>query len=72
MSYVEARTWVKFNKIMDANYLEGEEENMYSTFLGGWSTFSTFIRGYSNLSTFFGRWLSLFTFSEVGQTIPHF
>ena len=38
MSYVDARAKVKFNWIMDANYLGGEEENGYSTFLRGWST----------------------------------
>ena len=37
MSYVDARTLVKFNRSMDANYLEREDENGYSTFLEGWS-----------------------------------
>ena len=35
MSYVDARIQVKFDESMDANYLEGEEENGYSTFLRG-------------------------------------
>ena len=35
MSYVDARTWVKFDESMDENYLEEEEENECSTFLGG-------------------------------------
>ena len=30
MSYVDARTKVKFNGSMDTNYLEGEELNEYS------------------------------------------
>ena len=51
MSYTNARTWVKFNGLMDVNYPEGEEENDY-TFLGSWSTFFVFLRIYSNLSTF--------------------
>ena len=34
---------------MDAKYLEEEEENGYSTFIGGWSTFSTFLGVWSNL-----------------------
>ena len=54
MSYVDARTYVMFNGIMDANYLEGEEENGYSTFLGGWLTFSTYLEGWSTFSTFLG------------------
>ena len=33
MSYVDARIQVKFDGSMDENYLEGEEENGYSTFL---------------------------------------
>ena len=46
MSYVDVRTQVKFNGIINVNYLEEEEEeNGYSTFLGGWSTFSTFLGG---------------------------
>ena len=32
---MDAKTWVKFNGNMDATYLEGEEENGYSTILGG-------------------------------------
>ena len=40
--YVNAWTWVNFNGTMNSNYLEGEEENKYSTFLGGRLTFSTF------------------------------
>ena len=35
MSYVDARTYVNFSGSMDENYLEEEEENGYSTFLGG-------------------------------------
>ena len=35
MNFVDTRTWEKFHESMDANYLEGEEENGYSTFLGG-------------------------------------
>ena len=45
MGYVDVRTQVKFNGIINVNYLEEEEENGYSTFLGGWSTFSTFLGG---------------------------
>ena len=46
MSYVDARTWVKFIGSMFANYLDKEqEENSYSTFLGGWLTFSVFLGG---------------------------
>ena len=43
--YLDGKTLVKFNESMDANYLEGPEENGYSTFLGGWSTFYTFLGG---------------------------
>ena len=42
MSYVDTMTKVKFNESVDTNYLEGEEENTYSMFLGGWSTFLPF------------------------------
>ena len=45
MSYVDAGTSVKFNGSIDTNYLEGEEENEYSTILEGWSTFFTFLGG---------------------------
>ena len=30
MSYTNARTWVKFNGLMDVNYPKGEEENDYT------------------------------------------
>ena len=32
MSYVDARTYVMFNRSMDANYLDGEEENGHHLF----------------------------------------
>ena len=50
---------MKFNESMDENYLEEEEENGCSTFLGGWSKLSTFLGDLSNLSTFLGGWSNL-------------
>ena len=45
MSYVDARTKVKFNGSINENYLAREQENKYSTFLGSWSAFSNFLGG---------------------------
>ena len=52
MSYVDSKTYMTFNGSIDANYVEGEEQNVHSSFLGGWSCFSTFLGVYSNLFTF--------------------
>ena len=44
MSYVDVRTLVNFNGSVDTNYLEEEEENVYSTFLGDFSMIYVNIR----------------------------
>ena len=45
MSYVDIKTLVKCNEIIDINCPRGEEENMPSTFLGGWLNVATFFDG---------------------------
>ena len=54
MSYMDVRTYTKFNGSMDANYQDREEENRYSTFLRGWSSNSTFLGDSSSFFTFLG------------------
>ena len=46
---------MKFNESTDTNYLgREEEENGYSTFLGGWLTLSNFLGGWSNFLIYLG------------------